>query len=130
MARTLVAGLHDPEARLALAEALTPLLSAWGLEAAERATLLGLPGSALPGPGEPLPDEPAVLECAGEMLAIGRLLDRLYPYQPEWRTRWITRPEEAFGGYSPLAVMLAEGREGITKVRIWLGVQAKHLAPR
>ena len=126
MGRTLVSGLHEPEARLALAQALGPLFSAWELEAGTRSALLGLPEGALPGPDAPLPDEPRVLERAGELLAIGRLLQRLYPYRPERRDRWIAEPEEAFGGRTPLAVMLAEGREGIAKVRIWLEVQASH----
>jgi len=115
--KTFVGELKDLESRRALAEALTALLDRWDVGTADRSRLLGMDQGAPLGPGEALPEDPAVLERAGHLLAIGRALHRVYPYLPTLRDRWVLTPEPALGGKPPLAVMLAGGIEGIRKVR-------------
>jgi len=115
--KTLVPELRDADSRKALAEVVSALLGRWQLTAADRLALLGLEGRAEPKPGEALPDNPALLERAGHLLAIDRALARLYPYQPGLRDRWVSLAEPRLAGRRPLDVMLAGGIEGIRAVR-------------
>jgi hypothetical protein len=117
MPKTFVGELRDFESRRALAEAVTALLDRWNLAAADRSSLLGLDQEAALRPGEALPEDPAVLQRTGHLLAIGRALRRVYPYLPTLRDGWVATPEPALAGKTPLAVMLAEGIEGIQAVR-------------
>jgi hypothetical protein len=117
MPKTFLGELRDFESRRALAEAVTALLDRWNLAAADRSSLLGLDEGAELRPGEALPENPAVLQRAGHLLAIGRALRRMYPYQPTLRDRWVATPEPALGGKTPLATMLAQGIDGIREVR-------------
>ncbi|NIP71839.1 MAG: DUF2384 domain-containing protein [Gammaproteobacteria bacterium] len=114
MPETLVHQLKDPAARKALAEALHALFDEWALPQEDRTELLAWPGL---GPEAPLPQDAGVLERAGHLLAIGRALRRAYPYQPHRRGGWVSLPEPALGGASPLQLMLAEGLKGICRVR-------------
>ena len=117
MPKTFVGELRTIESRRALAEAVTALLDRWNLGAGERSSLLGLDQEAGLSPGEALPEDPAVLQRAGHLLAIGRALHRAYPYQPALRDRWVATPEPALDGRPPLAVMLEGGEDGIQEVR-------------
>lgn len=114
MPETLVPQLQEPEARRALGEALQALFDEWALDPGERAALLA---SSDLGPGAPLPRDADVLERAGHLLAIGRALRRAYPYQPRLRGGWVSLAEPTLGGASPLQLMLADGLEGIRRVR-------------
>jgi hypothetical protein len=117
MPKTLVGELRDLASRRALAEAVTALLDRWNLAAGDRSSLLGLDPWAGLRPGEALPEDPAVLQRAGHLLAIDRALRRVYPYQPTLRDRWVATPEAVLGGRPPLAVMLDGGNAGIQAVR-------------
>jgi hypothetical protein len=117
MPKTFLGELRDFESRRALVEAVTALLDRWNLAAADRSSLLGLDEGAELRPGEALPENPGVLQRAGHLLAIGRALRRLYPYQPTLRDRCVATPEPALGGRPPLAVMLDGGNGGILEVR-------------
>lgn len=114
MTRTLLPEVHDAGTRLALAEAVLGVLGSWGVAPAKHTELLGL-ASPL-GPGQPLPDEPGVLERAGHLLGIERALKRLHPDDPAARHAWLMLPDDRLGGQPPLRVML-EGVEGIRRVR-------------
>jgi hypothetical protein len=122
--KTLVPELRDMESRKALAEAVNGLLERWGLNPADRSALLAMKARGEPARDEPLPDDPAVLERAGHLLAIERALRRLYPYQPQLRDRWVSTAAPGLRGRPPIEVMLAGGVEGIRTVR----EVAEHLA--
>ncbi len=111
--RTQLPGLHSTEARQAAAGAVFAVLNAWGIHPVKQAELLGLPSIA---PGQPLPDDPGVLERAGHLLGIERALKRLEPDDPASRHAWLMIPDQELGGRTPLLVML-EGLEGIKRVR-------------
>jgi hypothetical protein len=56
-----------------------------------------------------------MLERAGLLLAIERMLGRQYAEEPLMRERWVELPNAVLDGCSPLDVML-EGEEGIRRV--------------
>ena len=75
--------------------------------------------------GEPLPKDQVVLERIGHLLAIDRTLETLYPYTPRSRNRWISTPLAKFNEKSPLEIMLAEGIEGIKRIRRYIESEVK-----
>jgi hypothetical protein len=127
MTRTLLPEVHDPETRLALAEAVLGVLDGWGVAPAKQAELLGLADIAPLIPGAPLPDDPDVLERAGHLLGIERALKRRHPDDPAARHAWLMFPAAELGGQPPLRVML-DGVKGIERVRTLLDTGAR--APR
>ncbi len=116
MPRTLVPELKTSESRKALADALRGILDSWHVHEVNQAALLGIPNVSRLKRGEPLPDDPLVLERAGHLSAIYRVLKKRYPYQPKRREQWINLEEDRFNGKTPLEYMLAEGLEGIKHV--------------
>jgi hypothetical protein len=116
MSRTLLTEVHDPETRLVLAEAVLGVLGDWGVALAKQAELLGLADTASLREGQPLPDDPGVLERAGHLLGIERALMWRHQNDPAARHAWLMSPAEGLGGQPPLRVML-DGVEGIRRVR-------------
>ena len=116
MTRTLLPEVHSPETRLALAEAVLGVLGGWGVAPAKQAALLGLADTAPLSHGQPLPDDPGVLERAGHLLAIERALKRRQPDDPAARQAWLMLPAAELDGQPPLRVML-DGMDGIKRVR-------------
>lgn len=114
MTRTLLPEIHTPETLAALADAVLAVLDDWGVAPARQVELLGLPAPQIPG--QPLPDDPGVLERAGHLLGIERALKRRYPDDPAARHAWLMLPESGLGAQAPLRVML-DGVEGIRRVR-------------
>ena len=125
---TLVPELKDPETRKALAEVIIAQFERWKLHEVNQAMLLGLSEVTELRQGKPLPDDQAVLEHVGHLLAIDRALLKLYPYQPERRARWISSPQPRLGGRTPLEAMLGGGIQGIKEVRA--AVESAAEAPR
>jgi hypothetical protein len=119
MTRTLLTEVHSPETRLALAEAVLAVLGDWGVHPAKQAELLGLADTAAQRQGQPLPDEPGVLERTGQLLGIERALKRHYADDPAARHAWLMLPAAELGGRPPLRVML-DGVDGIRRVRALL----------
>ena len=119
MTRTLLPEVHSSETRLALAEAVLAVLGGWGVYPAKQAELLGLADILPLNRGQPLPDDPGVLERTGHLLGIERALKRHYPDDPAARHAWLMFPAAELGGQPPLRVML-DGLEGIKRVRALL----------
>lgn len=116
MTKTLVTELKSEEARTALAEALLELFEQWGIHEINQSALLGMRDMARLKQGQPLPANENVLERAGQILAIERILARLYPNQARRQTDWIFTANPRLGGVPPINLML-EGLEGINRVR-------------
>jgi hypothetical protein len=114
MTRTLLPEIHTPETLAALADAVLAVLGDWGVAPAKQVELLGLAAPQIPG--QPLPDDPGVLERAGHLLAIERALKKRYPDDPAARHAWLMLPENGLGAQPPLRVML-DGLEGIRRAR-------------
>lgn len=118
MTETLLPQMNTPEARQAAIEAVLTLLRRWGLHEAKQAELLGLRDIAAVAESGLPPDEDIVLERAGHLLAIGRLLKQLYTDEAaaDW---WVTSPYDGLDGVAPVTLML-KGVEGIKRVRTFL----------
>lgn len=118
MTETLLPQLETPEARRAVAEAVLALLQRWGLHEAKQAELLGVRDIAMVVEGGLPPGDDLMLERAGHLLAIGRILTRLYADEvaADW---WVTSPCDAFGGFAPITLMV-QGLDGIKRVRAYL----------
>ena len=115
--KTRVSELKESETRKALAEVVLALFERWELHELNQATLLGLVDVKSLKQGEPLPEDSAVLERVGHLMAIDRALMKRYPYQPKKRDRWISQPEPRLGDKTPLNFMLAGGIPAIREVR-------------
>ena len=118
MTETLLPKMDTPEARQAAIEAVLTLLRRWGLHEAKQAELLGLRDITTVAQSGLSPDDDIVLERAGHLLAIGRLLKRLYADETaaDW---WITSPYDGLDGVAPVTLML-KGVEGIKRIRTFL----------
>jgi hypothetical protein len=79
MTRTLLPELHSLDTRQALTESVLAVLDDWGIHPAKQAELLGVRDISPLREGQPLPDDPDVLERVGQLLGIERALKRLYP---------------------------------------------------
>lgn len=119
MAETYLSGLHSVEARRALAEVLLALFRRWGVHELNQAELLGMAEVKSLWQGEAVPNTTSVLERAGLLLAIDRMLKQLFADEPLLRDKWVEFPSIALDGDSPLQVML-EGIEGIRRVHALL----------
>lgn len=106
MSKTRLNEIREPEARKALAEAVLALLEQWQLHPVNQAALLGLDDIASIKGGEPLPMDDEVSERTAHLLAIGRALNRLFPYQPERRSAWVAENNAVLDGATPLQWML------------------------
>jgi hypothetical protein len=125
MTETYLSGLHSAEARRALAEVLLVLFRNWGIHELNQAQLLGMAEVKSLWEGAALPNTTSVLERAGMLLAIDRMLKQQFVEEPLMRDRWVEFPNAALDGNSPLQVML-EGAEGIRRVHALLERQMRH----
>ena len=117
MTKTLLSEIKDPDARQAIVDTVFALFARWNLHELNQVQLLGVNSvSGLKQYKFPT-DEVSVLERMGNLLAIDRALGKYFPYQPTARDLWITIPKDELGGETPLAIMLAQGKEGISRVR-------------
>lgn len=115
MAETYLSGLHSVEARRALAEVLLVLFRHWGIHELNQAELLGMEEVKSLWEGAALPNRMNVLERAGMLLAIDRMLREQFAEDLLMRDKWVEFPNVALGGSSPLQRML-DGIEGIREV--------------
>ena len=117
MQKTWLPEIKDAESRRALAVAVLALFASWQLHEVNQAALLGMRDISGLRSGEPLPEDPAVMERAGHLLAIGRALRRAFPNQLSQRTHWISSSHEKLFGATPLQYMLAGDMETIRQIR-------------
>lgn len=111
--------------RIAQAKGLMRLLDLWKLTDQERTRLLGGRDGAEATinhyrNGTPLDNAPDILERAATLLAIHANLVRLYPENLQLAFSWVTTPNTAFEGRTPLDVMCNEGITGIKRIKYHL----------
>lgn len=114
MSSTHPSELETQEARQALTDSVLALLARWHIAEAKQAELLGLEDLDEVRRTGLLPTDAVVIERAGELLAIGRALDKLL--EDEAADWWVSSPQETFGGFSPVLIMLG-GLSGIKRIR-------------
>ncbi len=108
--------------RVVLARAVTKLFELWQLAAADQLMLLGLNESnriALQryAKGEALAANRDLLERVGHLLGIHKALKLLYPKNADLVSGWMSAPNTAFDGASPVEVARRFGFAGLLMVR-------------
>ena len=100
------------------------IAAAWGLTEQERMELIGIGAgaTAVAEPESVLSDD--VVTRLSHILGIFKVLQILLP-DADVADRWLRKPDTAplFGGRSALSMMLAEGEQGLLKVRQHLDAQ-------
>ena len=111
--------------RRSLARMLMQAFENWGLETDESLAMLGLGTEdadrlvSYRG-GEPLADDPEVLERAAHILGIHKDLRLLLPHDRAEAYRWLKTPNRAFEYRTPVEVVTGEGLRGLGRVRGYL----------
>jgi len=103
--------------RKVLAKAVTRLLGEWQLSEEACVGLLGMTGDAHArlrayARGEPLEDDPGLLQRVGYLLSIYRLLGVLYPENAEIRAQWMRSRSRRFEGDTPADIGRRDGLRG------------------
>lgn len=114
--------------RSRIGKMLITLFDHWKLSTAEQLSLLGLSkdNRAILSKyrhGHPLANDRDKLERAGILLGIHKSLRLLFPYNRELAYGWMSQPNKAFDGQSPVKVIDREGMIGMYMVRSYLDVQ-------
>lgn len=106
-----------------LGRVVVALLKKWKLTEEQQLALLGIDthdGAALLECEiglQPLPGGPDVVRRAAQLIAIHRLIRLLFPENEDLRFSWVARRNQAFGGSTPIDIMLRSGDDGIARVR-------------
>lgn len=113
------------EGRAALAKMVMQLFDLWRINTQEQTALLGLSENARMTlaryrKGEPLADNRDLLDRVGNLLAIHRALRILFPHNRDLVYQWISTPNKAFEGQTPISVIRADGFLGLLIVRRYL----------
>lgn len=108
--------------KFALTRKVLQVLADWELEPMVQAELLGLPqGQA--GQifrrlrhGAPLPDNREVWTRVALLLRLDNAIHQLFPHCGYAANLWVTSPNPRCSNRTPLAVMLADGLDGIRRI--------------
>lgn len=107
----------------ALASMMISLLDHWGVGDKEKINLLGLPASTKPRSlqgyhhGKTLPNTEDVMTRVEHLLGISQSLSLANPLNERAAVLWLHRRNRRLNGRTPLATMIADGLDGITRVR-------------
>lgn len=98
------------------------ILSTWGINTAQQATLLGLPMESINHHrfNIELPKDNEMVTRVKALLAIDQSMCLVFPHTPELARLWISTPSHFFARRTPLDVMLVDGLPGILNVRMLL----------
>lgn len=123
--------LYAESSRIALAKMIIRLFQLWNLTTTEQLNLLGLSPKSRSllskyGKGEALPATRDVLDRVGYLLAIHKALMLLFPENEDLFRSWIKRRNTAFGGATPLEVILEQGIVGMARVSRYLDFVRGH----
>lgn len=107
---------------------LIRLFEHWKLSTAEQLSLLGLSKSNRTAltkyrQGQPLANDRDKLERASILLAIHKSLRLLFPHNRELAYQWMSQPNRAFGGATPVKLIDEQGILGLYIVRAYLDRQ-------
>ena len=113
------------EERISLARMVIALFDHWQLSTVHRLALLGMSQEnraalARYARSEPLANSRDLLERVGHLLAVHKNLRLLFPRERERAYAWMSRPNRAFDGMTPVAVIEAFGFAGLLMVRSYL----------
>ena len=108
-----------------ISKMLIALLLHWGLSTEEQLSLLGLAKTNRAAltryrHGQPLVNDRDKLDRAEILLGIHKSLRRLFPSNRELVYSWVSQPNQAFGGHSPIQLIDERGMMGMYMVRAYL----------
>ena len=111
-----------------ISKMLVTLFDHWKLSTSDQLGLLGASkeNRALLGRyrrGEPLANDRDKLERAGILLGIHKSLRLLFPQNRELAYAWMTTPNRAFDGHTPVNLIDKQGMIGLYIVRAYLDRQ-------
>ena len=117
--------------RSRIGKMLMTLFDHWKLPSVDQLSLLGLSKDnrgALTKyrNGQPLVNDRDKLERAASLLAIHKALRLLFPHNPELAYAWMSRPNKAFNGLTPVQLIDQQGMIGMYMVRAYLDRQRGH----
>ncbi len=113
------------ETRARLSRVITTLFRHWQLDSKQQAILLGLAPTNRASlsaykRGKALPNSIDMLDRVGHLLSIHKSLRILFPHDRQIAYSWVSSPNRAFNGMSPLDVMTQYRFAGLLKVRAYL----------
>jgi len=111
--------------RSALAQMVMQLFEHWQLPTEDQLALLGLSTTnraalARYRKGEPLAPSRDLLERVGILLGIHKSLRLLFPHNRDLVYAWMTQPNRAFEGMTPVETVKQWGFPGLLMVRAYL----------
>jgi hypothetical protein len=109
----------------ALTKAVVHHLDEWNISGEEMINILGLPDEIRPRhlqqyrQGDKVfPQTEDIMYRIDHLVGIADALRTTFPFSNQMRVMWLQKPHRRFQKRSPLLVMLAEGTEGLMRVRI------------
>jgi hypothetical protein len=107
---------------------LMKLFRHWQISTGEQLSLLGLPQDdraalAKYRNGQPIADDRDTMERVGMLLGIHKSLRLLFPHNRELAYGWMTQPNLAFQGATPVELIGEQGMAGLSMVQAYLDVQ-------
>jgi len=117
--------MSKKDRRVILVKAVMQLFQHWQLSVDQQLMMLGLaPSSRLSlaryRKGGPLAPNQDILDRAVILLDIHKNLRMLFPRNRELVYKWISQPNKAFKGMTPIDVISARGIPGLIMVRAYL----------
>jgi hypothetical protein len=111
---------HSLSDRLAITRGTMNLFESWGLRTEEMMALLNLKGKPRSftqyRTTKPFPDEPGLMRRIEYLVRIDDALRTTYPTNPGMGKRWLRQRSQKFSRYTPLAMMIDEGEQGLIYV--------------
>ncbi|MBV1776027.1 MbcA/ParS/Xre antitoxin family protein [Burkholderiaceae bacterium DAT-1] len=117
---------HNPDATHGrLAAMIMTLLALWDVQQCDIPLLLGLQADQSQylemlqkGTVDSLP--PELYQRFSELLCCHSLLKTLFPGRADLAYSWMSQPNHAFGGESPMAIVIRDKTDGLNLVRNYL----------
>ena len=116
---------YSNEEMVSITKAVMRYLDAWKLTSEEIVSVLGLDKKmrtrhlqSFRSGSKILPQEKEILQRVEHIAGIVEALRTAYPMSTAIRARWLYKPCRRFQSKTPLSVIMAEGMNGLIKVRI------------
>ena len=108
-----------------LAKMVTHAFDLWKIDTDAQLSLLGLAASnraelSRYRKGEPLADNPDLIQRVGHLLAIHKSLRQLFPQDRDLAYAWMTQINRAFDHRTPVGVIREQGLPGLQAVHTYL----------
>ncbi|WP_028488160.1 hypothetical protein [Thiothrix lacustris] len=113
------------EEMTALTKAVIQHMDEWKISGEDMLVILGLGEEVRPRHlqqyrqgDKSFPQTPEMMDRIDHIVGIADALRTTFPFSSQMRVMWLSKPHRRFQRRDPLAVMLAEGVDGLMRVRI------------